>query len=215
MRNVENLREKYPFLSGLASSEHGIEIGFAPTDYVDPLPDDYFDTYKYNPAADAELNLPKEHVDYFGTITAGTVDHTMEKKITWKKFPLMPNGNPIDATSVEQAYNGGPVSSMVVFFNTTQPGFFFARVKCAYSALSDSVKLVTPPVENSPGMIAPSSLSFAEVRLENPRVGDRLEDANSYPVVDARPVASGQVTLQVIKIANAQATQATVATLGE
>ncbi|HUU40720.1 MAG TPA: hypothetical protein VMW42_07260 [Desulfatiglandales bacterium] len=216
VRNIENLREKYPFMSELKSSEHGLEIGFAPNDYVDPVPDDYFDTHKYDPANDAELGLPKNHVDYFGTITKGSVEgnqrYIMESKIIWKKFPVMSKGNPIDATSVEQAYNSGPVSGRIMVFNTTKPGFFYARVKCAYSAISDSGKLVMPPVEFNASMAVPSSLQLADVRLKNPRSGSVVADANSYPVVDARPVASGQVTIQVIKIASAQATQATVAT---
>jgi hypothetical protein len=53
---------------------------------------------------------------------------------------------------------------------------------------------------------------FADVRLKNPRSESVVADANSYPVVDARPVTSGQVMIQVIKIASAQAPQATVAT---
>jgi hypothetical protein len=85
-------------------------------------------------------------------------------------------------------------------------------VKCAYSAVSDGGKLVMPPVEFNASMVAPSSLQIAEVRLKNPRVESAVVDANSYPVVDARPVASGQVMIQVIKITSAQAAQATVAT---
>jgi hypothetical protein len=217
VRNVENLRKKAPIMSALKSSEHGLEIGFVPSeDYTDPVPDDYFDAHKYDPTNDAELGLPKNHVDYFGTIYKASIEgnerYIMESKITWKKFPTMVNGNPIDATSVEKAYNSGPVSGRAVFFNTTKPGFFYARVKCAYSAISDGGKLVMPPVELNASMVAPSSLQIAEVRLKNPRVESAIVDANSYPVVDARPVASGQVMIQVIKIASAQAVQATVAT---
>jgi hypothetical protein len=70
-----------------------------------------------------------------------------------------------------------------------------------------------PPVEYNASMAVPSSLQIAEVRLESPRSSGAVFDSNSYPVVDARPVASGQVMIQVIKIANAQAVQATVATV--
>lgn len=211
VRNVQDPKYKAPFVSELKSSEHGLEIGFVPNDYVDPISDDFFDAHKYDPANDAELGLPKNHVDYFGTIYKasgeGNERYIMESKITWKKFPTMVNGNPIDTTSVEQAYNSGPVSGRSIIFNTTKPGFFYARVKCAYSAVSDGGKLVMPPIEFDASMIAPSSLMFADVRLKNPR-----SDGSTVPVVDARPIASGQVIIQVIKTVSAQGEQATVAT---
>lgn len=204
--NPTNSDQRDNFSNDLASTKIGLEIGFAPSSrFKNLLPEDYFETHAFDPAAEVGNNavdLPNQRVDFEGLSAAIKQD---EAAISWKPFPVI-SANHTDLASVQNAYLDGFIQNRMVVWMTREPGFFFARVKLAYSAANFYGVLVMPPVKSLP--VRPASMSKANLQFTRPiTVGDRQL---LYPVLNARPIATGEVKIQIVQVDEPEATPSSV-----
>jgi len=192
--HVSNSRR--PVTTAVATTEIGLEIGFAPTSYQELIPEDFLTSHRYEPAGEVgevANRIPYSRTDFDALITPAM--QAQENLIQWKPFPTV-QGSKTDKESIESAYLQGLVTGRMVTFETTQPGLFFARVKTAYSILTFNSALLMPPVKRD------QNGDFSDNRplvalLSDPTQRSRI------PVVHARPVAEGQVQVQVVKVGGA------------
>jgi hypothetical protein len=182
-----------PFNAPLVSTEIGLEIGFAPISYVNLIPTDFFTKHAYDPSGEignAGVELPFKRIDFNAQLTQAIIIE--ENKIQWKKFPTI-DGNKSDSTILQKNYIEGLLKNRMIAFTTNTAGFFFARVKTAYSILNFFNTLIMPPVQNTP--IRPTSLNKALVSFSNVS-----SNGTPKPFIDARPVGSGSIRIQVAKV---------------
>lgn len=178
---------KVPFNSVLTSTETGLEIGFAPINYVNRIPPDYFSKHVFDVNSEsgtAGIEVPFPRIDFNGEIES--IALLEESKIQWKKFPTIRETS--DPALLQNAYLNGLVNNKAILFTTTVPGLFYARVKVAYSVLNPLSQFIMPPVKQ----IGSRQVSVNKNTIE-------LVSGNAA-VVDARPLANGQVGLQVVKV---------------
>jgi hypothetical protein len=210
VQNTFNLDLRLPIETALSTTETGLEIGFAPANrYERLLPDDYFEEHAYDPTYEVGNNnveLPNTRNDFDGLSADVIAD---ENKITWHKFPTLNETNR-DLSNMQNKYLQGPVNRRMINIKTTTPGFFFARVKTAFSAYNFYGTLIMPPVVRM--KLRPASESKANIRLLNPKapapqitnVVGGPATAIAGPLIsafnNAVPIASGSVSIQVVKV---------------
>ena len=177
---------KTDITGAIASTEIGLEIGWTPIDYVDFVPFDYYSKHAFNPAniqGNAGVHLPLSHVDYNGLALDVL---TMESKITWQKMSSVGVGD--DITRLRLAYYARPLQDRAILFETTESGFFFARIKTAYSATNIFGGLVMPPINDHKYS---SNVALIHTKDQHPL---------KVPAIDARPTGIGSVKVQVIRL---------------
>jgi len=186
-----------PFRSLVAQSIMGLQVGFAPASYRNLLPDSLFERYKFDPlrfSGNAFVERPLSTTDFSGT-TPSSEAAAEERKITWKAFDgVDDNADKNDASSVEQAYLSGPIQNRMVYFTTSEPGFFFARIRTAYSIVNYLGDVVMPPEKT--GGTRPISTNIAGLGF----VSEANRPSPLIPMVNAFPVADGQINIKVMRI---------------
>jgi hypothetical protein len=183
----EDRNNRTPFGSPMVSTEIGLEIGFAPNSYVNRVPTDFFTRHAYDPSGEVGnpgVELPFKRIDFDGELQAVVNE---ESKIQWKQFPIV-DGSKADATAIQRNYLEGLLKNRMITITTNTPGFFFTRIKTAYSILNFFNTLIMPPVQNAP--IRPASFNKAIVMFSSDK---RL-------FINARPVASGSIRIQATKV---------------
>ncbi len=190
--NPFDLNQRIEVNGPLTSTEIGLEIGVAPTTYSSLIPSNYFTSHPFVPsnigAASADVPLP--HVDYVGL---SALEMAPENLIHWSKFPTSVTQGHYDEQELLNAYQNGPISSRVLVVTIAQPSFLFARVKLAYSGVNFFGNLIMPPT-------TAATQDFNKAYSYNRAVIYKMED-NKWPVVNARPVANGQVRVEIVKVA--------------
>jgi hypothetical protein len=206
--NPTNRDRRTSFEAPVSTTEIGLEIGFAPSStFKNLLPPDYFDTHAFDPKAEVGNNaveLPNRRVDFEGLSAAIKSD---ESRIQWYPFPVI-DANHKDMNAMQNAYLTGFALGRLVNVKTTQSGFFFARVKIAYSAYNFYGTLVMPPVEQLP--LRAASLNKAQINQMNsqnppetifiPGYGTVTGSVEAHATMNARPIATGEVQIQVVKV---------------
>lgn len=208
--NNEDLKSP-TITSPVVNTEIGLEIGFVfASNFKDAIPDDFFDVHKYearNEIGNNSVDLPNPRNDFDGVGIVGTDVQSDERAIQWKKFPTI-DANHSDAQAVQQAYLDGPLTGRMVTFTTSAPGFFFARVKRAMSALNFFGALIMPPTTTQFGREV--SLNKPIVHLVTPRDVGGLK--TPLPTLNAKPIISGEVRLQVVRLVEQEQTPSTTNT---
>ena len=192
-------------ISNVVSTSVGLEIGFVPSSkFKGLLKDTYFDKYKYNPTVETGKDVlykMNPRVDYVGV---GNDIRQDESFISWKGFQAI-SGSHSDQATLQKAYLNGSVKDRMVGFTTTEPGLFFARVKLAMSPLSFYGTFGI-------GLSAKNGLTFLQDNLDvalfamvNARKLTRVPPATEdtfqvSPTLNAKPVGTGEVKIQVMKI---------------
>lgn len=210
VQNTFNLDKRSPIETALSTTETGLEIGFVPSSRYEALLDqDYFNEHAYDPTFEVGNNaveLPNPRNDFDGLSSDIIAD---ESRIQWYKFPTLGETNR-DLSVMQNKYLQGPASKRLINIKTSQPGFFFTRVKTAFSAYNFYGTLIMPPVVQM--ALRPASESKATIRLLNPKAPAPLISQSvggpAVPIAgplisafnNAVPIASGTVSLQVIKV---------------
>lgn len=200
--NPNDIASKPPISSPITTTEIGLEIGFAPasSQFQGVVKDKFFDDHKYSPTNETGNNavlLPNPRIDFVGLGAVGAPGDSDEAKIRWTKFPkVSPDVNKADSNTLQRGYLDGFINNRIVAITTTEPGQFFARVKIATSALNFFGSLVMPPVQTLPN--GRGSLSVAQVQLVTPFQVEGIP--NPRATLNARPVATGEVKIQVVRI---------------
>jgi hypothetical protein len=175
------------FNSFLASEEIGLEIGFVPLGYQDLIPIDFFIKHEFkaiNIQGFKQFDQPLPHVNYVGL---SDEVKNMENTITWWNFPTA-NKNTNDPLSLENTYRNNLLSDKSVIIKVDQPGFFFVRVKLAYSAVNFFGSMIMPPViGGDPDYSYNRALIYEAERF-------------SPPIINARPVGIGHVDLKIFRV---------------
>lgn len=206
--NPTNKDRRQSFDVPISTTAIGLEIGFAPSStFKNLLPPDYFDTHAFDPKAEVGNNaveLPNRRVDFDGLAADVKQDEAL---IQWRPFPTI-EANHKDLASMQNSYIQGFAQGRSLNFNTTTPGFFFSRVKIAYSAYNFYGTLVMPPVEQQ--VLRPASLNRAQINIITPTkppetifipgFGTVTGGVEAAAVLNARPIATGEVIMQAIKI---------------
>jgi hypothetical protein len=182
--NPYDRTDKATINAPIASTEVGLEIGWAPTSYVDLITFDYFNNHIFD-AADIQGNngvhFPLPYVDYIGTSPQIL---EMENMINWQKMPAVGVSN--DIIKLRQAYYEKPLGGRAVSFDTNAPGYFFTRIKSAYSATNIFGELVMPTSNNK------YSNDVALIHMKERHL--------KVPAINARPIATGSIKLQVVRV---------------
>lgn len=180
--------------NNIASTEIGLEIGSAPTTYQN-LSSKYFASHAFNPYefyGAGATDTPLSYVDPIGLDISAIAN---ENLINWEQFPAT-NGSVsrCELTDLEQYYQTGSLDLKVLHINLTQPSFLFARIKTAYTITNFFGNLIMPPILDpsiEPGLIKDYSYNRAIIyRNVN----------NAWPVINARPIATGKINIKVVKV---------------
>jgi hypothetical protein len=191
---IPELIPKLTFSGAVASTETGLEIGFAPTTYKNLVPDNFFGSHAYDLAAETESSgsqLPFKRTDFERVINDAVIAE--ETKIQWRKFPPARADSFADVQSIQSAYLNGLLKDRMLFFTTTIPGFFFARVKTAYSILNPFGTLALPPIVSTPAGAVAQKVQISFVN------GNKV-DTTRLPSLNTRPVGTGSIRIQIIKV---------------
>jgi hypothetical protein len=184
--NQYNRSRRTLFNTKAVTDEIGLEIGFAPIGYEDFIPVNYFDVYAYNPNAGfAPFQTECSNVAT-SKLDAATI--LMENNITWYPFPVL-GAAQNDPNSTQMLYGQQPLSNKSVMITAATPGYFFARVKLAYSATNFFGSIMMPPLTTY-GLTNYSinrALMYEEHRF-------------AAPTFVTQPVAVGSVKIQALKI---------------
>ena len=182
-----------------ASTEIGVEVGFAPKDYVSEIPDDYFDTHPYDIEDEigvTSVNLPYGRIDHDGLSASALA---MERKISWTKFPTI-SGSHADAIEIQQSYLNATLDKRMVQITTNQAGFFFMRVKVAIGFLNASGLFVMPPVTQTGALGSWMGRPYPPTPVSFNKAFFRSQDGETIPFVNAKPFAEGNATFKVAKV---------------
>jgi hypothetical protein len=184
--NPYNRSIRMLYNSKMVTDEIGLEIGFAPIGYADQTPGDYFSTYAYN--GNAQYQPFETPVKNVATTKMDAAVIAMENNITWYPFPTI-GGAKDDPGHIEYAYGQKSLSEKSVVVTTTTPGYFFARVKLAYSATNFFGSLMMPPNDlyNTKEFTTNRVLVYEEGRF-------------TAPTFVSEPVAIGSVKIQALRI---------------
>ena len=204
-RNVD--AKPFVFSAPILFTEIGAEIGFTPNNYVSKIPEKFFTEHVFDPAMEggnAFLELPMPRIDF-----KGIIDDTMmneENKIQWKGFSPV-EGDKSDLNGIQLSYLGGPSESKIVFFQTLEPGFFFTRMKTAFSVTNSEGSIVMPPVRQynlRSASVNVAKLGFSKF-LQYSKVSGWTDIGSVskkafVPFINARPIAEGSATIQIVQV---------------
>lgn len=180
------------FSSPIASDGVGIQIGFASAAYQDLLPTGFFDSHKFDPSYLTDLSqfrVPSPFINFNGLSANAQAN---EDSIIWQDFPAM-HTDTDNPNSLESKYLSSPIGDRSLIITTGSPGFFFIRVRTAYSIANVYGGLLLPPTQIDTDI--PFSTNVGII-YEKDRFG--------FPTINARPVGVGSVKLEVIKFEGCQ-----------
>jgi hypothetical protein len=222
-----------------ASTAIGLQIGFAPQTYVNQIPENYFDTHAFDmfyEVGNPKYELPNPRVDHSG-LPASAI--AMENLIRWQTFPKI-GGTHSDALELQQLYLGSDLQYRSIVITTTEPGYFFSRVRGATSFCSATSRYVMPPVtpagglgRNQFGPIPIRDISFNTMDMV--AIGGRISlvaqeqptsivnqpnatitygrTGYTIPFVDAKPYVDGEVRLRVTELTCSETAEEETTTL--
>ena len=172
------------FQSRICNTAVGLEIGWAPVSYAGGLSSNYFSpsyNYDVNVASGvSQFQIPLPYHD------SDNLDYSAG--IDWHEFPAA-NSNTDDIYELESFYKSGSWSGRMLVFQTSQPGFFFSRVRTAVSFLNLFGSFIQPEVETLGGNLYSKNRAI-------------IYDYGrwSSPVINARPIAAGAVKLNIARV---------------
>lgn len=190
MLNPFNRANQHLFNSPLASTAMGLQIGFAPVGYTDLVPTNYFADHPFDNASLYKSPAHEIPPSYVATTKLDASIIAMENQITWYDFPT--SGAFDSAGGVRNAYLDNNTTGRSVIITAETSGYFFTRVRVAFSATEFFGSMIMPPtVEYG---------NDDKIYFSTNRAMIYEQDRYAAPTMIVKPVANGLVELQVLQI---------------